>query len=252
MLDARTAADAVRGEPQLLGDGRRPPRAERGVSQPAGATYYDDRRVAAAYDRVENQGLPGDVTFYVELALASQGIGAGVLELGAGTGRVAIPIAEAGLEVVGLDASDAMLERARERSQAVNGIQWVRGDMADFAMGRTFGLVIIPFRSFLHLLTAREQASCLRCVYEHLVPGGRLALNFFNPSILPLGESTGERGSVSRAHGRIRLRYVFRSEMEALLAAAGFEVESLFGGFDRAPFGETSSEMVWVARKPSG
>jgi hypothetical protein len=67
-----------------------------------------------------------------------------------------------------------------------------------------------------------------------------------------MDEERDDTGAVvSRVYRRVKLRYVFRYEMEHLLALTGFEVEALYGGFDRCPFGDASSEMVWLARKPS-
>src|SRR3989304_4574878 len=100
--------------------------------------------------------------------------GHAVLELACGTGRVTIAIAEAGLPIVGLDASPAMLGRARHKTEGRDNPRWVDGDMRDFRLDERFGLVIIPFRSFLHLLTVADQKACLAHIREHLAEGGRL------------------------------------------------------------------------------
>jgi len=122
-----------------------------------------------------------DVAYYVSAATR---YGAPVLELGCGTGRVTMAIAEAGYRVVGLDISEKMLERAgenRERLEAgVRGrVQLVQGDMTQFELGKEFQLIIIPFRPFQHLLGTDEQIRCLECVKRHLAPGGRLIVDFF-------------------------------------------------------------------------
>lgn len=273
-------------------------------------TYYFDPRVAEAYDaEIDQLRAAADVPFYVGLARQAAEAGQGVLELGCGTGRVTIPIAAAGVDVVGLDSSPAMLEVARRKAGDPANPRWVQGDMADFRLEQRFGLVIIPFRSFLLLLTVEEQKGCLACIHEHLVEGGRLALNIFNPSILAIAGWLGERqerwervqdrirfaesgnaapGQTDAAQGpgkerwvnrryspasqelnetraevelsdegaviqrverNLRLRWVYRYEMEHLLALAGFEVEALYGWFDRAPFTDESDEIVWVARR---
>ena len=131
-----------------------------------------------------------DVQFYVEQARLS---GGPVLELGSGTGRIAIPIAQAGIEIVGLESSTAMLREARRKTgdapRSSGGIPvWVEGDMADFALGRQFALVIIPFRGFLSLLSVEEQMDCLRCIRDHLAPGGRLIFDVFVPDLEMLVE----------------------------------------------------------------
>ena len=126
-----------------------------------------------------------DIQFYVEQALQS---GGPVLELGSGTGRVAIPIAQAGIEVVGLESSAGMLREARRKTGDAQGAshgipEWVEGDMRDFSLGRKFALVIIPFRGFLSMLSVGEQLDCLQCVRRHLAPGGRLIFDVFVPDL---------------------------------------------------------------------
>lgn len=239
--------------------------------------YYLDQRVARAYD-ADNEGrdiTTGDLPFYLGLAREAAGLGQGVLELACGTGRVTIPTASEGISVVGLDRSPAMLEVARSKTGSAGNPRWIEAEMTGFQLNEQFGLVIIPFRSFMHLTTAAEQKDCLRLVKEHLVESGRLALNFLNPEILPIaGRSTTARRTapgysnakhsleeeqaveerldrdalISRVHRGQRLRYVFRAEMEYLLADAGFEVEELCGWFDHEPVEKDSSELVWVAR----
>jgi len=214
-------------------------------------TFYLDPRNARAYDNDMGRSadLMRDVPFYLELAREAAVHGQRVLELGCGTGRVTIPIAQAGIEVVGLDSAPAMLEVARHKAAAARiNVQWVTADMTGFSLKQHFGLIIIPFRSFLHLLTDAEQLACLRCVYEHLSLGGRFALNFFVPPI-PIAGS--RRPFISLIHKQMRLRYVSREEMESLLEHGGFEIEALYGGFNREPFTESSSELIWLARRPA-
>ncbi|HLF71311.1 MAG TPA: class I SAM-dependent methyltransferase [Dehalococcoidia bacterium] len=216
--------------------------------------YYLDRRVAEAYDRDlgRQSDTVDDIPFYVELAREASVRGEKVLELGCGTGRVTIPIAEAGVGVAGLDSSPAMLEIARSKAPDASNPRWVEADMRDFDLGERFGLIIIPFRSFQHLLTEPDQLACLERVREHLLPGGRFALNIFNPDprLLELAKrDVDPRSFISRVERRMRLRHVTRDEIERLLARAGFEVEALYGWFDKRPFTAESSEMVWLARR---
>jgi SAM-dependent methyltransferase len=254
-------------------------------------TYYLDRRIAAAYD-AEHAEMPvtvEDVPFYVGLAKEAAAAGEAVLELGCGTGRVTLPIAAAGCEVVGIDSSPVMLDVARGKAKDASNPRWVEADMTSFSLDQRFGLTIIPFRSFLMLLTVAEQKACLARVRDHLLPGGRLALNIFNPNLVVMGEwlssrkgslerrKTGpaqvwagrdydtsdqtltetryaeepsdEGATIARVARDLRIRYVFRYEMEHLLALSGFEVEALYGWFDRRPFDRDSDEMVWLARR---
>jgi ubiquinone/menaquinone biosynthesis C-methylase UbiE len=256
-----------------------------------GASEYYEQ--AELYDQLY-PGLPGDVEFYLALAQAAT---PPVLELACGTGRVTLPIARAGVPILGLDAARPMLEIAERKAEGLKGIRWIQGDMRDYALDERFGLIFIPYRSFLHLLTTEEQLQALATAYRHLLPGGRLALNIFNPSIATIaawmGELSGaqrhlldyrdpasqrrhtvwqsrryrqseqrldelrvyeelDRGSqvLSKTYRSFKLRYIFRYEMEHLLHLAGFEIEALYGSFDRRPFDERSTEMIWVARRP--
>lgn len=232
--------------------------------------YYFDDRVAKAYD-ADNEGseiTTDDLPFYLGLAREAAALGHGVLELACGTGRIAVPMAKEAIPVVGLDRSPPMLDIARKKSRGAGNPRWVEAEMTDFHLNERFGLVIVAFRSFMHLITVTDQEACLWLAREHLVENGRLALNFLNPAILPLaGQSTtlqgfalgsqitksaarnGDSALISRIHRGQRLRYVFRADMEHLLSRTGFEVETLYGWFDGRPVQEDSSELVWVTRK---
>ena len=211
--------------------------------------FYTRVSNAEAYDFDMGRSADAmrDVPFYVELARQAAEQGHAVLELGCGTGRVTIPIAQAGVEVVGIDNARAMLDVARRKAAAAGlDIRWLTADMAAFRLDQRFGLVIVPFRSFLHLLTEADQLACLSCVHEHLLPGGRFALNFF---VQPLAARSGAP-RVSTIYRSLRVRYVTRHEMEDLLRRSGFEVEAVYGGFNNEPLTASSGEMVWIARKP--
>ena len=132
---------------------------------------------ADVYDSVYSY-VRDDIPFYVDLA---EGSGGPVLELGCGTGRVAIPIAKAGVEIVGLDSSQAMLDVAESKADHLEKMELVKADMRDFDLGRHFSLVVVPFRGFLSLLTVEDQRNTLLNLKRHLAPGGRLAFNVFVP-----------------------------------------------------------------------
>jgi len=146
---------------------------------------------AATYD-IRTETPPGEIDFYVTRARAS---GGPVLELGCGTGRISWPIARADVPVVGLDIESAMLERAemkRQQEPAIvgNRARFVRGDMSNFSIDEQFALAIIPFRAFLMLLTVEAQQATLACVYRHLMPGGRLIIDIFDPRYDLLAEES--------------------------------------------------------------
>ena len=112
-----------------------------------------------------------DISFYENIVRRSEGP---CLELGVGVGRLAIPLAQAGYEVWGMDISEAMLAHARCKAGAeLEGrLQLVQGDMRDFDLGRQFDLILAGLGTFHELLTPDDQAACLRCVQRHLSPGG--------------------------------------------------------------------------------
>ena len=136
------------------------------------------------YDQM-HANYDADIPFYVTEAQRAE---PPVLELACGTGRVLIPVAQAGVPIWGLDATPSMLIQARDKVAALpaevqDRVTLQAGDMRDFDLPERFGLVTVPFRSFLHLMTVEDQLAALGCIRRHLRPGGRLALNFFNPSI---------------------------------------------------------------------
>jgi SAM-dependent methyltransferase len=268
-----------------------------GGAADAGVVMLAEYAAASAlfYDHYA-PGVDGDIAFYVARAREA---GAPVLELGCGTGRILLPMAEADVDVVGLDASPDMLAVAEQKIAACRPdvrarVRVVRGDMRDFALDRRFGLVTIPYRAFLHNLDVDDQLRTLARVREHLLPGGRLIFNVFDPDVgklaagrwlMPAGrrrtfphprtanpvtvqedfryvldrqlvegafvfeELDATTGAVvASTRSPLTLRYVFRFEMEHLLARAGFDVDALLGDFRGGPF-RAGGEQVWVARR---
>ncbi len=139
--------------------------------------------VDAVFYDLFSTGLPGDSQFYVEEAVKAD---SPVLELGCGTGRILISVAQAGVDIVGLDRAPRMLNIAREKvfglsQSAQNRIEMVQGDMRSFMLKRQFNLIMIPYRAFLHLLTPDDQKRALWHIRNHLVDGGRLVMNNHGP-----------------------------------------------------------------------
>jgi len=144
-------------------------------------TYRDNPGLAELYDLVPGYGKLADIAFYVDEYLNR---GGKILELGCGTGRVLIPLAEAGAEITGLDISENMLSVCREKleqksKKVKNRVRLVRGDMTAFTLEETFNVIIIPFRPFQHLITVPDQLSCLRKINQHLVENGKLIFDLF-------------------------------------------------------------------------
>ena len=132
-----------------------------------------------------------DLDFYVSEARAAE---PRVLELACGTGRVTLPIARAGVPILGIDSSGNMLDRARQKAAAEGDpplpARFVQADMRSFQFQERFGLAIIPARSFLHLLDPADQVEALTNIHHHLKPDGKLILNLFVPSLAIIAQHT--------------------------------------------------------------
>ncbi len=145
------------------------------------AHYLDARLYDHAYARRKH-----DVRFYVEMAREH---GAPVLELGAGSGRVALALARDGHDVVAVDRMDSMLDRLRERLEKVPSavrarVEIARGDLRKFRLrGRRFPLVISPFNVFMHLYSRSDVEAALETCRAHLTPRGRLVFDVLNPDL---------------------------------------------------------------------
>lgn len=180
--------------------------------------FYSGTLNASTYDLGIGRfgaGTLDDVDFYKTLAETA---GSDVLELACGTGRVVIPLAEAGFRVTGLDRSPGMLAQAAKIGRLPPALQaairLVPGDLAEFALGEIFDVVLIPARSFMFLLTIDEQLACLARVHSHLRPGGVTAIDIFDP-LLDLcvpGRKPGrtETGDDPETGHSIRVDVLFR------------------------------------------
>ena len=227
-------------------------------------------RIAAFYDPW-SRSVTEDVGFYVEQALAS---GGPVVELAVGTGRIAVPIAVAGVDVIGVDSSPEMLAVARESGEAagVGGRLDLRvGDLREPPVSERVPLVICPFRSLLHMETEAEKLRALRAARALLEPGGRFVFDVFAPSREDI-EDTHDRWlerepgiweravwdeasrtlSLSVRSGEAEttfgLHWLSAPEWQRLLDLAGFEVEALYGWFDQRPYA-IEEDMIFVCRR---
>jgi SAM-dependent methyltransferase len=207
-----------------------------------------------------------DVAFYVGLARESDGP---IVELAIGSGRVAIPVAQAtGRPVIGIDSSPAMLEQARVLAdEAGVELQLREGDMRELALDEPAGLVYCPFRALLHLPTWSDRRRAFERVAASLRPGGRFAWNAFAFDHRIAARLDGEHQDEPLPHmlryavgdNRIdimlddgatsSLWWATRNEWLGLLDVAGLELEALYGGFRKEPFGDESREYVFVVRR---
>jgi SAM-dependent methyltransferase len=232
------------------------------------SSVYDP--ISRLYD-AWSTGVVEDISFYVDEALAS---GGPVVELGVGTGRIAIPTAAAGVHVIGVDSSEGMLavcaEEARNAGVAER-LDLRLGDLRSPPVEERVRLVTCPFRAYLHLASDAERLEALRAARELLVPGGRLVFDVFAPSREDVEETHGrwierEPGIFERADWDLHLQTLTLSvrgargessmtlwwlepqRWQALLAEAGFAVEACYGWFDRRPF-TGGEDTVWIGRR---
>ena len=233
------------------------------------ASPYD--AIARLYDPW-SASVTEDVSFYLEEA---RRVAPGpVLELGVGTGRIAVPIAADGIEVIGVDSSRGMLEVCRERAAlagAADRLDLRLGDLAHPPVRGPLPLVLCPFRSFLHLSSDGERLRALGAVRNLLRPGGRLVFDVFEPGADDIADTHGrwlerEPGIWERAYwderartltlsvsgesgsATMELAWLSRPEWRALLERAGFHVEACYGWFDRRPY-SGGEDTVWVASR---
>jgi SAM-dependent methyltransferase len=231
-------------------------------------TLYD--RIAGFYDPWSSS-VTEDVGFYVDQALAS---GGPVVELAVGTGRIAVPVAQAGISVIGVDSSPEMLAVAREAAEAAgvaDRLDLRVGDLRGPPVPEHVALVICPFRSLLHMETEARKLDALRAARELLSRRGSYVFDVFAPSRQDIEETHGrwlerEPGIFERAvwdegsrtlslsvrsgedEATLALHWLSAPEWNRLLDKAGFEVEALYGWFDERSY-EGDEDMVFVCRR---
>jgi SAM-dependent methyltransferase len=235
------------------------------------STYGE--RISPIYDELYEGKFDteGAVTFLAELA----GDGP-ALELGVGTGRVAIPLAEQGIDVHGIDASEAMVQRLRTKPGG-DRVNVVIQDFADLDVEGSFPLVYVVFNTLFALLTQDDQARCFRAVAEHLAPEGVFVIEAFVPDLTRFGRyrQRVEAGDLSldrvhlevsrhdpvnqRVDGQhvviteagtrlypVHLRYAWPSELDLMARLGGLRLRERWGSWRRDPFNESSEHHISV------
>jgi SAM-dependent methyltransferase len=257
------------------------PPAERGDGgaglRPAGADAGQGREVSE-YDPIAqlydpwSASVQEDIPFYLEEA---HGIEGPVVELGVGTGRIAVPLAAAGIRVIGVDSSRGMLEVCAERAALAGVTLDLRlGDLRDPPVDERVQLVLCPFRSLLHLRRDEDRRKALRAVRRLLLPGGRFVFDVFEPSQGDIDETHGrwlerEPGIWERAdwdaeartltlsvrdansESTMQLGWLSPEEWRTLLTEEGFEIDALYGWFDRSRYAG-GEDFIYVARRAAG
>jgi SAM-dependent methyltransferase len=210
-----------------------------------------------------------DVAFYLEEARRS---GGPVVELGVGTGRIAVPLGADGIHVIGVDSSRAMLEVCARRAALAGVTLDLRvGDLREPPVTERVPLVICPFRSLLHMHTDEDRLGVLGAAYDLLLPGGHFVFDVFAPDADDIAQTQGrwlerEPGIFEHAvwdesartltltvrgderETTMALAWLSPEEWRDLLEQAGFEIEACFGWFDRTPY-KGREDTVWVTRR---
>lgn len=244
------------------------------------ATYGD--RIADIYDARYLAPLAEDTADAVSFLKTLAG-GGPALELGIGTGRVAIPLAEAGVEVHGIDASEAMVQKLRSKGGG-DRVDVTIGSFAEFSFDIRFPLVYVVFNTFFGLLTQEEQVSSFAAVARHLTPGGAFAMQAFVPDAtrfesgqqrvavesVGIDEITLEMSSHDAVAQRtdsqfvllrqgdvrlfpVRIRYAYVSELDLMARLAGLRLRERWATWRRDPFPSAawSHVSVWEPSSPT-
>lgn len=239
-------------------------------------------RMAELYDLVYCDQL--DMQFYL---MECKNSGGPVLEIGCGTGRVLLRLLANGIEATGIDLSPHMLEVLKRKADSMGLKPEVHvADMTSFDLGKTFSLIIVPYRNFLELKDPSQRKKALSSFIKHLRKGGRLIIHGYNPSedelsmtgryhMLESEDMVSPEGKPYRLEWYLRyepkgkvghyrvvitfdgrkeefkmdIHYLETKKMRQLLSSAGFRNIKLYCGFDYSPYGEDCREVVWVAEK---
>ena len=207
--------------------------------------------------------------------------GSPVLELACGSGHILVPLAEKGVEIVGIDMSDEMLVACRRKADERNvKVRVQKGDMREFELHQKFMLIYAAGNSFQHINKIEEISACFACVKRHLAPGGRFIVEVFNPYI-PLLVREAERRFMMGEFGdfvlsedvnydaatqinhinwhfwhrptnkvktlSFAMRQFFPQELDAFFAYNGFFIEQKFGDLDGLQFTSNSRKQVVIA-----
>jgi SAM-dependent methyltransferase len=239
---------------------------------------YFGEPVAAEYDESSaDMFQPAVVDPAVDFLAGLAGPGA-ALELGIGTGRIALPLARRGVRVHGIDLSEAMVARLRAKPGAER-IGVTIGDFATTVVKGRFSLAYLVFNTIGNLTTQDEQVACFQNVAAHLEPGGRFVIEVGVPSLqrLPPGETirafsvtptylgfdeydVATQGLISHHYtvveGRLILismpfRYVWPAELDLMARLAGMTLRERWSDWDREPFTNDSTKHISVWEKPA-
>lgn len=237
-------------------------------------TTYGER-IADVYDTLTQ--IPKDTNEAVRFLAELAGNGH-VLELGIGTGRLALPLKVRGIRIEGIDASPAMVAQLR-RKPGGQDVPVTMGNFSDVPVDGRFSLIFIAFNTFFALLTQDDQLQCLERVAEHLEPGGAFVMEAFVPDVSrfdrgqrvqvtdvemeavrldtsqhdPVNQRILAQHIVFTERGTrfypVQLRYCWPSELDLMARLAGLRLEHRWGGWQREPFTAASGKHISVYRR---
>ncbi|MFC9607546.1 class I SAM-dependent DNA methyltransferase [Streptomyces niveus] len=239
---------------------------------------YFGERVAATYDNPSAREFQPETLAPMADLLAGLAGGGRALELGIGTGRVALPLAERGVPVHCIDLSRAMVARMRDKPGG-DAIDVTIGDFATTRVDGTFSVAYLVFNTIMNLTTQAAQVACFRNVADHLAPGGCFVIETMLPELrkLPAGQdvvpfhvsptrwsfdiydvATQEMSSnyVEVIDGRgdywsVPFRYVWPAELDLMAQLAGMRLRDRWEGWKGEPFTSESERHVSVWEKPA-
>lgn len=232
-----------------------------------GESTYGER-IAHVYDELYGQHDPAAIDLLA--ALAGEGP---VLELGIGTGRVALPLLERGLSVYGIDASAAMVDKLRAKPRGQD-IHLQLGSFAEFELDRQFSLIYVVFNTFFALFTQEAQVHCFESVSRHLAPGGRFLIEAFVPDlgrfvdhqtvravdvdeggfrlevskVDPATQQVSSQHVVLAADGirlyPVKIRYAWPSELDLMARLAGLALRERWSSWHKDAFAKDSGKHI--------
>lgn len=239
-------------------------------------------KFASLYDDFQ-KGVKHDIEFCVNYFKNFKGK---ILEIGAGTGRITIPLLRQCLDVMAIDIAPKMIAILKEKARKENiAPKTVCADMRRFKLRDKFEAIIVTFRAFQHMYSVNDQLHALEAIKRHLKPNGVLIFDVYNPSLKYIQHGNWQwkkdknkkptkigkevkfdyRNRYDMAKqimyqeyrfcypdgkneiASLQMRFFFRFEIEHLLRIANFRIKNLYGDFKKNKFNNASTEMIWVA-----
>ena len=232
----------------------------------------------------QHRNFKDDIPFYLKMV---KEFGDPVLELACGTGRITLPLAEEGIDIIGLDISEGMLDQAKKKAQEKNlKIEFIKDDCRTFKLDRKFKLIFIPFNSFAHIHDLESAENLFTRVKEHLTKDGRFIIDIFNPNPEFMVRDPNEKKKVfeypdpyhegnvviyetivydkinqinrikwyyTMADGKetveeLNMRIYYPLEIQVLLKYNGLKIEKIYVNFDCSEFNNESPKQLIICK----